>query len=423
MINRQMGKTKPRVCFYYFSHTRFHLVVPEIVNSILLWQEKGYPVALYSLAAKRKNTLSDNMHAMDGVRHIQIKLPYGIIILGKFFNLGEKVLRNFQCQKQGFRANKYTISYLIESFYFCLSCYLKTDKKSDHVLIGKDPEGLLVATALKARFKENILIYWPLELWIAKDIKRLGLKIFKIIESKVNKKAFCTVARGNIQCDLLRKENDLDKDRMISIPNSPLGKGKIYRNYYFNRIFNIPVDKKIILHAGSNGPTLMTREVVATVKSWPSDCVLILHGLIGDSFKAEIERIIKNENLNVYLSLDMVPYEQIDKIFSSADIGLVFFRPDIANNTHKGLASGKLFHYIKAGLPIIVNDLIGYRGLVEGNGCGVCIKEISELGSAIRRIVQDEATYKRNAVEGFNRFRFESHHSKLIDKVERMSQE
>jgi len=414
-----MREPKPSVCFYYFSGTSFHLNVPQFINSIFLWQREGYPVTLYSLAKKGMNSNLPTSSLMDNCRCIEIRLPFLVVLTGKVFNGIEKLLRVMQQPKSGFRVDKYTVSYLIESFYFCLACYLKTNKKLQSILIAKDPQGLLIASALKRKCRKNLIIYWPLELWIGKDIKRMGLKIFKSIEKKLNKYAFCTIEGGKERCDLLRKENKLADQLMISIPNSPLGKAKTVRNSYFNEKFNIPLDKKIVLHAGSATPGLMTYEVIGTLNTWPSDCVFVLHGLIGESVMKEIQKIIKRKKLsNVYLSSDMVTYDQIHEVYSSADIGLLFFRPDTINNRYIGLASGKLFQYMKAGIPVILNDLVGPRELVVENGFGVCVENVTEIGDGISRILQDEATYKRNAVQTFDRFRFEPHHSKLVDLVE-----
>lgn len=307
--------------------------------------------------------------------------------------------------------------YLIKSLYFCAVCFFKTNKKKKYILIAYDPPSLFVANLI-AKFKNSILVYWSSELIIYKDLEHVGEKLFKYIEKKCNRNALCTVEFGEDRCELLRTENGLQKESMISIPNSSLGHAKIERNYYFNKKFGISLDKKIILHAGSTAYWTGLEEVLSYVDTWPLDCVLVIHSkshtVPPDRWK---EMLYKNQG-KVFLSSDPVPFSQLSEIYSSADIGLQVWKPTITNMRVPGLSSSKVFHYLQFGVPVIVRNLQGYTKFVEQNGIGLCISHASQIGSKIEQIFVNEAFYKNNCLRIFNEFKFEYYHKELVHRVD-----
>lgn len=406
------NKEKPEITFLVFYSSIFHCGPWR--NSVHLWAERNFKVNVFQLSDanlhKHRSALDDEytLH--------EISISYWVYIVSAILNRGFGLFRFVGLKRLSAFGRE--LGYLLKSFYFVLACYRKIDKKKNRVLIGGDPQGLLAAYLI-SRLKGNMLIYWSLELWIEKDIKKFGCKVFKKIERWCNQRTQLTIEFGEKRCELLRKENRLDGRSMISIPNSPLGNAKAQRNRYFNHRFNIPLNKKIVLYAGGLYDDLMVREVLESVNNWPANCVLVLHGRMQMAYAIQLQEQIERQQLNVYLSSDMVPYEQIGEIYSSADIGLNFLELRITNFRYADLSTGKLFHYLKWGLPVIVNDLVGYRQMVEGNGFGVCIKRVSETGSAISRILQHESSYKDKALKAFKKFNFEQAHKKLIHEIAR----
>ena len=67
----------------------------------------------------------------------------------------------------------------------------------------------------------------------------------------------------------------------------------------------------------------------------------------------EVE-VLQTIFINIIISLDMVPYEDIDKLHASADIGVALYNPQqhkrSADFTNIAFASGKLMRYLKSGL-------------------------------------------------------------------------
>ena len=399
-----MNLRKPVINFFVFSSSIFHCGPWR--NSIQLWAEKGFTVNVFQM---EDTNLHKHITALENNYTLhEIKFPKIIYFLNRWI-LCNKHLRYY---------GGGSIIYLVGSLYFAAACLRKTNRNVSNILIGGDPQGLLAAN-LNAIPGKDILIYWSLELWIRKDIKKLGHRIFKWIEMKCNRKTSYTIDFGEKRCELLRNENSLPIESMLSIPNSPLGNAKVERNYLFNDKLDIPKNKKIVLYAGGISNDHMILDIIKSINLWPSNTVLVLHfkNMYSERRLKQIKEQIRDHPSKIYLSLDPVDYFDLFKIYSSADIGLQFFRPRIANLKFADLSSGKLFHYMKAGVPIITNRLPGYKKLIEGNGCGLCVSDITDIGNSIKTILDNEYSFKENCIRSFSKYRFRDHHEKFEKSI------
>jgi glycosyltransferase involved in cell wall biosynthesis len=313
------------------------------------------------------------------------------------------------------------IDCLFRNYYFIAACILKNKCGENEVFIGGDP-GSLIAAHYLAKKKKGTLIYWSLELYIEKDLDNFGLRRLKRAERRCNQQALFTVDFGEIRCKVLQEENRLDPVTMISIPNSQIGRGKIVRNYYFNDKFNIPKHKVIILHAGALfGPWLHVKDIFQSIHEWPDDYILVLHThrrpYPGCGFSIPDEYL----NKKIFLSDDPVPFDQLDTIYSSCDIGIMVHGPAGTpldeNLYYSDLSVGKIFHHLKVGVPIIVRNLAGYSELFEGRQAGVCVNGPQDILPAIQKIMNSYDRYRVNALKLHEEFRFELHHAKLSERI------
>jgi hypothetical protein len=386
-------------------------------NSIQLFYDEGYKINVYQYVDTR---IKDYPTSLED-KYTLISIPYPDPV--KYILFGIKMC---------FRSLKYLgltrastfgdgIDFLFRNYYFIAICLLRNKCGEKEVFIGGDPGGLIVAYYL-ANKKRGTLIYWSLELYIEKDLRDFGLKIVKRRERKCSQNALCTVDFGDIRCKVLQGENGLDPKTMISIPNSQIGPGRLVRNYYFNDKFEIPRDRIIILHAGAlYSPSLRVKDIFSSVPDWPDNYVLVLHThqrpYPMSGFRIPQEYI----NKRIFLSDTPVPFDQLELIYSSCDIGIMVHGPtgtdfDL-NLYYSDLSIGKMFQHLKVGVPVIVRNLPGYSDLIEGKGVGVCIDQPSDILSAINRIVADHKKYRLNAVKLHDELRFELHHKKLSDRI------
>ena len=355
---------------------------------------------------------------MVGVRYPRVAKYILFIIKTLFRSLRHVGLKRLSTFGDG-------VDCLFRNCYFIAACFLKNKCKDHEVFIGGDP-GSFIAAHFLARRKKGTLIHWSLELHIEEDLENFGLRVLKRKEKKYNQHALCTVDFGDIRCKILQEENGLDPGTMISIPNSQIGQGNMERNYYFNDKFNIPRDKVIILHAGGLfAPELYVKDIFQSIPEWPDEYTLVLHTHQRDyplsGFSIPQEYI----NTKIFLNDDPVPFDQLDMVYSSCDIGIMIHGPANMgfdkNLYYSDLSVGKIFHHLKVGVPLIVRNLPGYPEFFEGRQSGVCVNGPSGIMPAIRRIMANHEQYRSNAVKLHDEYRFELYHTQLSEKINALS--
>jgi glycosyltransferase involved in cell wall biosynthesis len=314
-----------------------------------------------------------------------------------------------------------TINFLYTSLMFILTVYIRSKRiKTREIFIAGDPVSL-IASYLAVKNKNHVLVYWPLELWVYSDLKTTYLKVLKRIEKRLHKHAVCTLEFGINRRAILSKENNIPLDSIYIIPNAPIGEPQITRNFYFNELFGIPLEKKIILYAGGltdfNGIT----SLIESLKNMSDNYVLVLHSKIEVN---NIKMIDLNEKLkpfNAYISSKPLPFDKINLIYSSCDIGLMLIVPDNSNwDTNYQYADwspGKLFNYLQFGVPVITTNLYGYDEFIEGNRIGKIVKNIDQVFSKAEEIISAESQYKNNCIKLFNDLKFEKYHQVFYNEI------
>ena len=401
---------------YFVNYTSIFSLTPWR-NSIRLFHKEGYKIRVYQFADERIRkhpTDLEDKYTLVEIRYSRVAKYILFVVKFCFRSLRHMGLKRVSTFGDG-------IDCLFRNYYFIAACVFKNECGDHEILIGGDP-GSLIAAHYLAKRKNGTLIYWSLELYIEKQLSNFGLKIIKRAERKCNQHALCTVDFGDIRCKILQKENGLDPKTMISIPNSQIGRGEIVRHYFFNDKFNIPRNKVIILHAGGLfGPWLHVKDIFRSIPEWPDDYILVLHthqrpySMCGFSIPEEYI------NRKIFLSDDPVPFDQLDMVYSSCDIGIMVHGPTGGslneNLYYSDLSVGKIFHHLKAGVPIIVRNLPGYPELIEGRQAGVCINGPSDIVPAIQKILANHNDYRFNAVKLHDEFRFELYHMKLSERL------
>ena len=266
-----------------------------------------------------------------------------------------------------------------------------------HCFIGIDQNGLIVATIIGKIF--NIpLIYYSLELYYWKDMLSLKSRIIKRLEVLFHRQTIVTIVQDTVRGATLVKENNVPNARMIFVPNSFIN--EFYHSTecnYLQRRFAIPKNKRIILMAGGIGDWTMSKKLAQVAYKWPEEWVLIIHGEGKKDYLNELRPFCDGKH--VILSDKMVPYTKLDELVGSADIGLALYE-----NWHQGIfemskASGKIWQYLRCGLPVITMDFPSLVDLIEVENCGICVNSEKEVKIAIDKIFTDYDHKSNNAVK------------------------
>jgi glycosyltransferase involved in cell wall biosynthesis len=314
-----------------------------------------------------------------------------------------------------------TINFIYTSLVFILTVFIKTKNlKTKEIFIAGDPISL-IAAYLAIKNKKHVLVYWPLELWVYSDLKTTYLKVLKKIEKRLHKYTVATLEFGPLRRAILSKENNIPINSIYIIPNAPIGEPKIKRNNYFNELFGIPLEKKIILYAGGITDFNGIPQLIGGLPHMPENYVLVLHSKIEVKNKMLIKLKEKLKPYNAYISSKPLPFDKINLVYSSCDIGLMLMEPDNGdwdtNYQYADWSPGKMFNYLQFGVPVITTNLNGYKEFIEGNKIGKIVENINQVFIKAVEIMSEEIEYKNNCIKLFDELKFEKYHSVFYNEI------
>ena len=111
-------------------------------------------------------------------------------------------------------------------------------------------------------------------------------------------------------------------------------------------------------------------------------------------------------------------------VLGSARAGLVTLQPQ---PNHLAALPVKLFEYMAAGIPVIASDFPGWRRIVDGHGCGLCVDPLdpAAIAAAIDRLAGDPGLAERMGDNGRRavaaHYNWPSEARKLVDFYERLT--
>jgi hypothetical protein len=330
--------------------------------------------------------------------------------------LGDRVntfyFRKYNKLYNDLRKTKFkNLVFVLEFFNYLFPCLLASFKdkfdcgRKNNINIGIDIYGSLVALIFFYLFKQKFLIL-SLELnqpdkftGIASFIGKLAKLAYQkseglLIQDEDRFKSFCQYYQYH-------------HDRVFYLPNSPIAEDDFSQRTepeqnFFREKFNLDRDRFscLLVQAGMICNAVYSKELAETFTNIDNNCALIFHDRGQRKEDPYIKSLREINSKNLFLSLEPVPFDRVNEIFSSATIGLAFYA-DLGNNFAQiSMASGKLPQYLKHGKPILVNALPSLSKLVEKYQIGIAIQDptdFKEIELAIQTILNDYDRYSQNA--------------------------
>ena len=273
------------------------------------------------------------------------------------------------------RAMRYSFNWIIQLWYGL------TEKNVDCVYLESTPpiQGLL-GSLLKI-FRNIPFVYclqdiFPDSLAGTSLAKKGGLlwKIGRVIEDFTYKHADKIIVisedfkknimtKGVPEDKIVVVYNWVDQNAVIDIPRE---KNKLFDKY------NIDRKKFYIEYSGNIGLTQnmdMLLEVMKELKTTHPDIELVLVG--EGAYKAQVEEIVKRDELTNVTMIPFQPYEDISHVFSLGDAGLVISKPGVGANS----VPSKTWSIMSASRPVLANfDENELKDILAGNECGIFTK-------------------------------------------------
>jgi len=283
-------------------------------------------------------------------------------------------------------------------------------------LIGVEKAGLIWAGMVGERTGLP-WIYHSLELFTSdNDFVTDYYARYRKAEKLYHQKAVATIIQDQERADVLFKDNEIQNGKALFVPVSIMGEALRERSDYLRKKHDIPRNKVVVLQFGQINEWRLCKEIMLEACDVNQDIVLIMHGVFSEGKQQYMHT---SSGGMVILSDKLVPYSEVGKLISSADIGLVFYRKSPLNQYLTGSASEKLALYLQAGVPVIMFDYPSFRQLNDKYQFGVCIGELRELEQAIATILDNYSYYRDNAFAAFtDHYEFRRNFEKVIDYID-----
>jgi glycosyltransferase involved in cell wall biosynthesis len=298
--------------------------------------------------------------------------------------------------------------------------------KQYRCLIGVEKKGLIWAGLLAERLGVPFF-YYSLELytddgdyWRIITGDRFTYNCLRLGERLHHRKAAATIIQDPDRARVLFDDTgvDLSKAAVYYVPVSVRGDAKTARTQWLQQSLAIPSNRKIILYFGQIWEGRYVIELAQVAQRFPEDWVLVLH---GEAIGGVVEKIKEiDQGQKVYLSLQMVPSEQIPEVIASADIGLLFYSDRSHNERLTAFASEKMALYMQCGVPFLAFDYPGFRHLAEEK-CGRVVRRIEELPETIAAILKNQDQFRQNAFRAFTKhYDFARNFEKVVKAIEEL---
>lgn len=292
---------------------------------------------------------------------------------------GKVTVHRFAMYREGknplLRALRYSLNWIIQLWKGM------REKDVDVVYLASTPpiQGVLGALIKKFRgipFVYNLQDIFPDSLAGTGLAKKGGLlwKIGRLIENFTYKHADKIIVisedfKKNIMAKGVPEEkieviyNWVDQETVVDIPRDL---NKLYEKYQLDR------SKFFLSYSGNIGLTQnmdMLLDVMSELKVSHPSIYLVL---IGDGvYKAQVEKLIEEKELNNVRMIPFQPYSDISCVFSLGDAGLVISKPGVGANS----VPSKTWSIMSASRPVLANfDENELKDILNENKCGIFTK-------------------------------------------------
>ena len=280
-------------------------------------------------------------------------------------------------------------------------------KKKYDLVLGIDPEGVIAAWNYSKK-SSTPFIYLSFEIFFGDELKKHWEPFEKKDEIIASRQASLVIIQDKWRAELLGRENSIPKNKFVYMPVSPTNTKNSKSNYLRSR-FNIPEEKFIVLHSGSFDDWTYAEELIESLESWPRNAMLVVHTRQNHKNKNPyLNRLKKSENENFILSTMPLGSVEYEEMVSSADIGLVLYKP-MPNDKYLqknikiiGLSSGKFSTYMKYNLPAISTKQKCYAKLLKVFKFGINMDNFPEITPAIREVTANYEAYRTEALRLFS---------------------
>lgn len=287
-------------------------------------------------------------------------------------------------------------------------------------LIGIEKGGILWAGMVK-RHAETPLIYSNLELYTRNHwwVSGLWRRRLKLAEEMFHRRCRATIVQDYERAQILLRDNRVALGmRMIYLPIGRLGTNAPTKSSWLQERLGVSNDVVIILSYGMIEKRRYSIALAKIAQKFDPNWLLVFHGWGPQAVLDEVRS--GDVGGRVKLSLQLVDMADEPNIVSSAKISLILYDASTDNDQLTGFSSEKLALSLQCGVPVIAFDRPTFGHVRDGH-CGVLIKALEEIPSAIAAVLSDYAGYRRGALSTFDKhYRYEKNFGRVLSALDEL---
>lgn len=254
-----------------------------------------------------------------------------------------------------------------------------------------------------------ILVYEPHELETeTATFSGFPKKLAKIVERLFIGQAARVIVVSKSISQYYRQDYDLrDVPVIMNVPEITDGDEPV-RNSLLRDYFDIPEGHLVFMYQGALEEERGIVQLLEAFRKVPPDRHIVFMGF-GELEKQIQEAVVGNIHLHPAVAPDMVL-----QYTNGVDIGFALLDANCLN--HQCALPNKLFHYIHAGLPVIVSNLVEMGALVEHYHCGWRVDNSTEaLSSRVKTItLEDMECARKGALMARKELHWKNEADKLV---------
>jgi hypothetical protein len=265
----------------------------------------------------------------------------------------------------------------------------------------------LISSGIISLFSLKNIIYLNVEIWFGREngswwLTQAYSMMLKHLERIFNARARYSITQDTGRAELLARVNKVNVSSIKLLPNSPIGNAKFERCHYLHQKYELSEETKIILWIGMLPRYSEAEALVLQAKSWPDPYVLVFHTRYDAQSDSYIKKLRDlSDPQKTLFSLKPISYESLDKIITSAHIGLALYKNTGLNASMMGKSSGKIAQFLRYGIPVISQKFSSLEWIADENA-GILVDNVSEINSTITEIDQNYPAVSNNAIYAFN---------------------
>lgn len=263
--------------------------------------------------------------------------------------------------------------------------------------VGFDIDGL-VRSGLCALEQNRPFFYFSLEFYEVEDESKVAERFFA-------NKAWKIFTQDRFRAALLSDMLDVPLDKLNVVYNTTIGNPIVEKSSWLRQKFPIKENQKIVLCIGTLMGITGVDKIIQSAVTWSEKYVLVLHGWIPEQSIAElISSSLKRYPQKIFYSSQPLQHDDKFNLFSSADFGLIYYRPDNLNLKYAAWSSGKFFDFCRCAVPVVGNNIPNMHELIEDNGCGMVLDDFMQLEESFDTIDKSYQSYLASALQTFEKY-------------------